>query len=348
MEWVSDPSGEQGETHIGITQHWLRLDPPAHAWLSDQGGHGLIDERGHFHTSQCWDTCQLQPHATPWSREDLLSEIFPWGAFSSHDCELELGPDGNPLGERTWETVQGQEAARYRIEGAKGDFRVEYTLWLEALTGRLLRKEQVDRDPRTGTPLQHVIHRDYQYDVEPPPEVFNLPPPGKPLVVDEAPQHLQDVRATLPPQERREIERIIAASNHSWGRGDFDRFCRVWHFLELETAGILPDRSAWEAALRARPEHTTWASAVNSITRADGISVWSSTCILRPIAVPDVLWVTSRLQVEAADGFLWVGDAVYTVQLRPEGYRLVHWHFPSEEIREALARWAAALVAGSG
>lgn len=338
-EWISDPAGVHGRAHTHLSRHWLRLDPPALAWLTDQGEHDLIDERGHFHSVETWDACHLDPHTTPQSQDDLVSAILPWGAFSSHDCELALGPDGNPLWERTWETIRGQEAARYRTEFGKGDFHVECILWLEALTGRLLRQEQVDRDPLTGTPVQHLIQRDYQYDVEPPPEVFNLPPPGKPLVVDEVREPPQDIRATLPPEERRQIERIIAASNTHWARGDFDRFCRVWHFLDLERETILPGRSEWEAALRARPQPTTWASAVNSITRDDSIPVWSGTCTVSPISVPDVLRIHSRLQVESPDGFLWVGDAVYTVQRRPRGYRLVHWHFPAEEIRSAFAKW---------
>jgi hypothetical protein len=328
---------EAPSTHV--SQHWIRLDPPAHAWRSDCGDHDVLDERGHLHTADTWPDCHLKPHDEPWSAESLVGNILPWGAFSSFDCELKQGANGAPVCERTWVSLDGREVARYDAEYPSGDFRIEHTTWFEPKTGLLLRQEWIERDPRTGDLAQRFVLRDYEYDVELPEGVFDLPA-GKPLVEEDRQAHRVDVKHTLPAAEREAIERLIARSNAAWSAGDFKRFSHAWHFLELPGTPILPGRAEWEEALRARPEGTTWVSAVSSINRSDLLRVWTGNYSFRPLPVAGVLWVNSRLQVESADGILWLGDVEYSVQKREEGFRLVHWNYPSEEIRAAWAEKA--------
>ena len=325
-EWITDPSGDEGGPHHHLSENWLRLDPPAHAWRSEYGEHDVIDERGHLHTAESWANCLLSPHLQPLTVEDYLAEILPWGVGSGPSAAWEQAPD----------TLDGRAVLRCRREVAEGDFRVEYLAWLEPASGLLLRKEQIDRDPRTGRAVQHSIERDYQYNVEPPPGTFVLPPPDKPLVEVDPTDRLTDILPELPPAEVDEIQAAIAASNQAWAGGDFEQFCRVWHFLKSDKTGPLPGRTEWEAALQARPERTIWTSEITAIIRGDFIGVHIGVNTGSSVPAPDVLWVKSQLRVEWSEAGYWEGDAEYTLQQLPEGYRLVYWTYPSEEIREAL------------
>lgn len=333
-EWITGPSDDSQEPRSRIQENWLRMDPPAHAWCSDLGAHDLIDERGHFHTADSWDICQLYPHDQPWTLENLLWQILPWGRFSTFDAAVQFDLTAN--WERVRETLEGLPVDRYHCEFTEGNYRVEFTVWLEPSTGLLLRREKVDRDPRTGRMVQHSIERGYQYGVKPPFGVFALPPADKPLKTVDITGRFADIRGELAPAEIQEVEALIATSNAAWNDGDFDRFSGAWHFLEGELFTLLPGSAGWEVALRSRPPQTVWTSELTSIIRGTVIVVHTGTHTHRPLTAPDVLWVKSQLLIKGPHDARWVGDVEYTLQKRPDGYRLVHWSYPSEEIREAF------------
>lgn len=98
-----------GPSQITIRfQYWLRLAPPAVAWVSDHGTHDVIDENGHRHCIITGNDreCMEMPLDRRWAQEDFLSEVLPWGWFNS-----ERSAGGAP--EWEWDPIGDRPALRH-------------------------------------------------------------------------------------------------------------------------------------------------------------------------------------------------------------------------------------------
>jgi hypothetical protein len=70
---------------------------------------------------------------------------------------------------------EGSRAPCYTYRFVERSHRVEVTHWLDPKTGRTPRTERIETDARTGKLTSRGIERDFQYDVELPKDVFDLP-----------------------------------------------------------------------------------------------------------------------------------------------------------------------------
>jgi hypothetical protein len=322
-QWVENITGP--DSYTGTLRYWLRLEPPALAWLSDLGDHDLIDERGHLHTASTWADCRLYPTEEPWTRDDYLRHVLPKGL-------REAAETGN-----RWETtavqLEDQEAVRYHRTYGESAYRVEMSVWLEPESGLLLRMERTEVDPTAGKVVQHHLYHEYAYDVEPSEEVFDLPPPDKPLVVEDR-EITQDLTASLPADEREAIERLIGLSNEGWKAGAFREFSRAWHFPRGPLFSPLPGRAAWQKAVsRQVGRWGFWEAEVVSVTKAGFFGVAIATSTFAIVMAPRILWVKAKLGVKSeVQDRGWEGEATYYMQRRRGGYRVIHWEYPSEEL----------------
>ena len=215
-------------------------------------------------------------------------------------------------------------------------------IWLDPETGLQVGREYAERDPESGELQLRVVSQDFEYDAAPPEGIFDLPTPEQALAFAQPDAEALDLRRTLPANVIRAIERAIERSNRAWSAGDFERFDKVWSYLPLPDDREQTSRAQWEEAIRNQTESTTWVSAIRSITRSDHVPMPVTPTIHQPVPCPGTYCIRARLQLEWPDGQIWVGNADYFVQERDGEYRLLHWTYPSEEIRNARARSQAA------
>jgi hypothetical protein len=333
--WLEEHTPE-GRPFTLKNRHWLCLDPPAMAWLTDLGDHNLIDGRGQLHTSRDWDSTLLSPLPKPWTQAEFLRKILPWGWFPP-DLAERLGEGGTHGGwQSARDAVDGQPAWRFDRRFVSRQYRVDVTIWC-ADNGLLLREEKVETEPGTGVVGMRTVKHGFEYDVQPPEHVFILPTPDKPLKAPPSEPMFRDVTESLPPGERGEIERVIAASNAAWQAGDFDPFARVWQFPANHEDTPLRKQAEWEHQVREQARlWTRWECTIERITQADVIGVAFSTGAFKMVPAPGVLWARCRLRVEWKDGTqTWEGDADYYIRKNEDGYRLIHWEYPSAEVLAA-------------
>jgi hypothetical protein len=325
-------AGERGSCTV-TSNHWLRLDPPAYAWLNDLGDHDVIDERGHLHTSDTWTSC-LQVPSVYQSPEDFQRHILPWGPRPAPEAEARRRDQG-------WEwqqdTVDGRPAVRWRRRCPEGSYQVEMSVWLEPETGLLLRLERTEIDPATGRVAVEDVQHGFQYDVEPPDGVFDLPPPGKPLVTEDLSTRFPDLTETLRSEERAEIEALIARSDAAWLTADARAFFQAWDFPRSLRGSPVPSKRDWESRLRSNAGRwKRWDSTVTSIKVHGHVAVAVGSHSFSIVNIPGALRVAAALYVErAGDGRPWGGDASYYLHKGRNGYRILHWEYPAEELRVA-------------
>ncbi|HTE18873.1 MAG TPA: hypothetical protein VK689_10915 [Armatimonadota bacterium] len=332
--WIEKLTAHTPEPHTRTFHYWLRLHPPALAWCSDSGAHDVIDERGHLHTADTWTHCSLSPHSSPWTDDDYLRHVLPWGPPPPAEGEDRSYPGGEG-----WEHERmlwdDRPALRCWKQVPEGEYQVEKTVWLELDTGLLLRFEQKEIDPRAGRVVVEILQHGFQYDVEPPEGVFDLPPPGKPLLTRDSAEDEQDVTEEQPPEERSAIEELIARSDAAWRAGDFRAFAGAWHFPRGPMARSLPDKAEWQRRVAENAGlWDRWESAIVSITRTDYVAMSTGARSSSLMKAAGTLSVKTDLRVEWPDG-AWEGKAFFYVRKLWGRYRIVHWEFPSEELRAA-------------
>src|SRR5262249_21720415 len=133
-QWVETLISEEEPRFTSTLRHWIRIDPPAHAWKSELGSHDVIDERGHLHTADTWDHCSLSPPVAPWTRESRLRMVSP--TLRPAEREAHAAPSDQLLD--PWHTERTQVGDRpailYRCRYASGSFQVTALYWLDPET----------------------------------------------------------------------------------------------------------------------------------------------------------------------------------------------------------------------
>jgi hypothetical protein len=175
----------------------------------------------------------------------------------------------------------------------------------------------------------------YRYNQEAPAGTFDLPPPNKPLVQRDTRDLWPDVTETLPATEREEIERAIRSSDAGWPAGDFAEFGRCWRFESGPR--LVPSEADWRARVeQQRGRWDRWESRILEIHQVNHLSVATASHSFQIVKRPGILRVKVALRVEWGGGpGAWEGDATFQVIRGPEGYRILHWECPFEEIRAA-------------
>jgi hypothetical protein len=328
--------------HTSRQDWWLRVDPPAVAFLSGLGDHDLQDARGDFHTNSEWDCCTLYPREGAWSVLDVIYHVLPFGLFESPSDAAPGGPMG-PEWEREWVELDGRKRVRCRLTYPEGAYQVEHTFWIDPPTGYVFREEHIETDPATGELAERRIHHSFDYDPTVPDGIFDLPPPSKPLRVKRLEDSFPELIGTLKPGDREAINQAIALSDAGWVAGDFRAFSNAWLFRSWAAVFPLPSRKEWSKLVRgSRGRWSRWESTPMSITASDCVhaATASMSCIMVPAR--NTFWVKSELRVEW-DGGSWEGEADYYVRKWGSGYRVIHWRYPSAEIEEAVAGQADGL-----
>lgn len=311
---------------------WVRLDPPAEAWRSDLESHDVIDERGHFHTAPSWDNCSLSPAVQPLTRDGLLRKVLA-PDLAGQPAAGKLSVPGG-----TWRTestqLNGRPTKLYIAEYPAETYRVEQRVWFDPVTRHILRKERSERDPRTGDLVVGVVSDQYRYNQEIPPGTFDLPG-NKPLVGTDLEHRFPTVTDTLPGPERAAIEAVIRQSDAGWAVGDFAPFAASWTFERLEPRDPRPTEDDWRGRVEVQAGNWRhWESRVVEITQTGFFGVAMSSSSYRLVEAEGTLSVKVTLRVEW-EGGTWDGNAMFDIVPRPQGYRILHWECPFEEIAAA-------------
>jgi len=317
-------------------RHWLRVDPPAHAWLADDGDHDVLDQRGHLHTAPNWDKCSLYPHETPWDPEVLRFCVVPWAEYSAASGFEPPDPDE---WERGLDSIGGRDAVRFHRRYPNGAYYSELAIWMDPRTGLLLRIESRDFDSNAGQIVLERIQCDYEYNIDIPSGVFDLPPPDKPLVVENL--GYRDVTGELSPEVLAELSAVIDKSNAALIACDFAAFCDTWWFLDASKNTALPTRPEWERRVQSHAGlWERWETEFITVAESDRFPVAVASCVFQPVNdMPGTLWVTCALKalpVGSADW--WQIETTYYLGKHEDRYRIVHWDYPSESLAAILAQ----------
>jgi hypothetical protein len=334
-EWVETHTQYPDPEHTHLMRYWVRFDPPAEAWRGAFDTHDIVDERGHLHTAASWEDCVLYPSPNRPTREGLLRKVV------MEHLPVDEGAGELSQGVGTWRCerveLDGRPAVRYAAEYAKESFRVAHAVWFDPETRRVLRREREETDPLTGQVVLREVCHQYRYNHEAPAGTFDLPPSGKSLVRHERGDLWPDVTKTLPESEREQIEEAIRSSGTGWATDDFADFGRCWRFES--GPGLLPSEADWEARVeQQRGRWDRWESRIVEIRRMDRLVVATASHSFRSVERPGVLRVKVALRVGWGGAGVWEGDAAFQVIQEPEGYRILHWECPFEEIRSTRGR----------
>ncbi len=337
--WVMTISrpGPDGGLSEYVVRFWLRAEPFALATIHSNGKRTLTDARGTLYLLPEADHCTLLPAPPGATFPPAGNEhgFQPWGPLTPDDLEPGVRSADGFDWQRDWDVLDGRKVIRGRLEQVTDTERYETTLWLDPVTGVILRAEQRETDPATGELVSRRVDSDYTYGVELPEEVFALPPPGVPVVV-----HDSDVTQRLPPAERDEIDRIIARCDEGWRRGDPRRFREAWTFTRAGHLRNLPDRSRWLEAARAMAGRLQrWESRIVSIRESTMVPLHSTQNRFQmlPAGAKGALHVKTTIQFEWTSGVSGKVEATYFLLKRPNGYRIVHWYFLLEHEGEAAS-----------
>jgi hypothetical protein len=201
--------------------------------------------------------------------------------------------------------------------------------------------EYRDLDPDTGKVLFERIQYDYDYDIDIPPGVFDLPPPDRPLVVESLDGRPRDVTGELPPEVLADLSAVIGKSNEGLIASDFVAFCDAWWFLDAPQGAALPTRSDWEQRVQSHAGlWERWVTEFITVTEADGFGVAVASYVFRPVSdMPGTLWVKCALKALPVGGVdWWQIETIYYLRRHEDGYRIVHWDYPSESLAAILAQ----------
>lgn len=169
-----DKNGEEISTG---EQEWIRVSPPAHARrhdYTDSWSHDVSDKRGHFHTASSWKTYTLDSHSTPFLITDVLNKVV----FVLSEEDMAAQTSGNER--EAWKQTTVQQDSRalvcWQRETIQHNFHVTESVWTEADTPRIVRKERRENNLLTRKPASLTICDAYVYNVEPPAGTFEMPP----------------------------------------------------------------------------------------------------------------------------------------------------------------------------
>ena len=334
-QWTETKT-EFGE-HSGTrrTTHWVRLDPPAYAWRNEHRkgwSHHVVDERGHLYTASRWTNCSLSPSPVPITSEGLIPN------FLAPVVPEKPALEGSPGTLRVRSVIlEGSEVQHYEWERIQGNFRVQYQIWAEPKSRRLIRREIREWNLLTGEETSHELHDNYIYNREPPPDVFRMPP-DRPIEEVSPGSTMPEVWSNLPDSDRSEIQSLIAQSDKGWREGDFAVFSSAWQF---GGAAIVPTEQEWKT--RIESQRGIWSEWQQVVTRAylvSGITV--QTGQLSSLMHNDgtaTLWVRTRLRVIMSENNRrWEGEGEVCVQGEAGTRRIVHWEVSLMEMLAALRK----------
>lgn len=316
-------------------QHWLRTMPPAEARRIDFGDswtHVVYDARGNLHTTSTEGAGVLYPIREPFDAGRMMSRVL-------FEPAVELAASGT-LGPR-WRQepveFEGRSCVRWSREYARGAYRVAETVWTEPRTHRVVRKEVVDTDPRTGRRVATTVCERYVYNEALPEGIFDMPE-GKPIRKGKPLKPGGDEWASLRAEVKRAVRTAIVRSDAGWRNADFEAFRSVWRF---DAASPGPREQDWKQRLRR--QNGLWRSWVSEVETAR-----TTTCVLVPVAAGTfmplprrrrTLEATVRLRAKAnASEAEWEGTARFYLRRIGRSYRIVSWECPFEEIRRTVRR----------
>lgn len=332
-EWVETSDVTCGVDHALTSRWYLRLDPPAEAWIGPHGSHDVRDERGHLHTSRSWDHCMLVPGYFPASRDELVKRVLV-GDVPAGEASGVLSRSGG-----TWRTVRteldGQPMIRYERDYPAGGYEASAVVWFDPATRLIARTEETERDPKTGKVVQRTVRAGYRYDQDAPPGTFDLPPADKPLRVRNLDEEFPELLDRLSAEERAGIDAAIRTSDSGWAGADFTTFAQGWYFPRLRPFG-LPSRRDWKSRVEKRAARWShWSSTVTSITRSKCIGVASSSHSFLMVPWPEHLKVRVTATAQSGTATSWEGTAVFHLARRNGSYRIIHWTCPFAEAAAA-------------
>ncbi len=325
-----------GEEYSRQMQEWIRFYPPAHAWRSDDDedwSHDVMDERGHLHTASSWDMCCLLPQANPLTAEDLLRRILFWPPEHEEGAALSvLRPRDAWQQEQT--EVDGRPLIRWYRETTEHNFRVAQSIWTEAATHRITRKERREISFTTGRDVCFVVSDQYVYNAEPPARTFEMPP-DKPIVLGDAGDTSLPAWDTFSAKQKQAVRKIINQSDAGWRNADFAAFASVWSF---GMTGHLPPESEWQKRVRQQQEQwREWRSEIETADTQTYLPVTVTTDSATLMTVEDeVLRVEVKLRVAWGEaGGEWEGHSDFFLRRKGRSYEIVHWECPWGEIEAA-------------
>ena len=329
-------------SHGFSRREYIRFDPPAHANYQDftnSWSHNVRNERGSFHTASSWDVCSLYPHQWPFTAAGLLKDVLFAPPASEENVSGSL-----PASHDRWQSasveVDGRALIRWHQETVEGNFRVARSVWTEAATHRIMRREQREINLLTGEDARFTVHDRYIYDAPPPDGAFEMPP-DKPIVTIDTRGIMPEVWDTLSPAQRQSLQRTINLSDAGWRKADFAAFGAGWAF---GAAGHLPPESEWQERVQKQAGMwREWNSEITSVNTQPFVPVTVATNSYRWQKMKDgaqvkneFLRVKVKLRVTwGEDGGAWEGAADFFLRRKGRGYKIAHWECPWAEIESA-------------
>lgn len=322
------------------TLHWIRVNPPAHAWhhaYSDSWSHDVMDARGHLHTASSWDHSSLSSRPNSYTPEELLRKVLFPHFLPEEDEESRV----KEL--QTWrqETVEenGQAFLRWQRTTISGNFRVEEQVWTEPQTRRIARQERRETNLITGKLSTVDVCDRYTFNQPAPAGTFEMPP-DKPLRIREDTDDWPGVWNTYTMQEQQAIQEVIARSDSGWRAGDVRAFESAWKF---DFQKHLPPETEWKQRVQQQAgQWREWNSQLESANMQNYLPVrYNTHSSMMAMLKRKILCVDVKVYVRWQEGVAgWEGTAEFFLRKHAGRYRIVHWECPWAEIeaarREAL------------
>ena len=328
--------------------HWIRVNPPAHAWhhaYSDSWSHDVMDARGHLHTASSWDHSSLSSRPNSYTPDELLRKVlFPH--FLPDESE-----ESRVKELRTWrqETVEenGQPLLRWQRTTISGNFQVEEHVWAEPQTRRIARKERRETNLITSKLSTVDVCDRYTFNQPAPAGTFEMPS-DKPLRIREESKGWPDIWDTLTAQEQQAIQEVIARSDAGWRAGDGRAFASAWKF---DFQKHLPPETEWKQRVKQQAgQWREWISQIESASMQEGLPVrYNAHSFLIAMLKRKILCVDVKVYVRWQEGGdVWEGEAEFFLRKQSGRYRIVHWECPWAEIEAARKQAMQMMEAGAG
>lgn len=336
--WV-EISERLGESpHTRRTEHWIQLDPPAHAWRCEFLAHGsgwsydVVTDDAHLHTASTWKDSTLMRTPRPVTEKDLLNQV--WSPRIVQAAAAGATDDGS--GWRiSREEQNGASLLRCEAERIRDNFQTSYVVWLDPQSGRHVKRESREIDLRTNQSLRLERCDNFMFNIDLDPSVFQMPA-GRPIVDRSNHELFPGFRDEVPEATRQAVREVIDRSDAGWRTRDPDHFAAAWRF---NTDRQAPKKSDWMRLLHNNAGlWSEWSTEIETFGWWKGISiqVGSNTFSLSGGKGPITLMARGKISVVwADDGQEWSGQTEFFLRKLWGRWRIVHWELPLEEIKAA-------------